>query len=307
MEFLSEIVLEAVAILHLKDLATGIARAAVLLGVIFLIIYAIEMRLGRDRTRYLSRHFWNDLSYFLFYQSGLYNLLIGAMLISAFSEQLSFLKIDALASLPPPAHWVLYWVGIDFCDYWFHRWKHNSRFLWAFHAVHHSQEKMTFITSWRFHPLEQVIANIVMLTPMLVLGVPTSSWLPLILVMNAFEALQHSQLNWTYGPFYKVFVSPVFHAIHHSTEKQHHDTNYAKLFSAWDFMFGTGVVAPAPAKTGISSAYIEETLPAHMMAPFRLLAGTATPPKTAPTRPHAEEPIALPADPSPRRSATAEY
>lgn len=294
MEALAELAFQIVELLHLRELGTGVLRAAALLGGIFVAIYALEWWLGRDRTRYLSRHFWNDMTYLLFYQSGLYNLLIGAMVISAFSEQLAFLKIDALAALPPPVHWVMYWVIIDFCDYWFHRLKHHSRVLWAFHAVHHSQEQMTFVTSWRFHPLEQVIANVVMLVPLLILGVPTQSWLPIVLVMNAFESVQHAQLDWTYGPFYKVLVSPVFHAIHHSTDKRHHDTNYAKIFSAWDFLFGTGVAGePRPAKTGISSAHIEETLTAQFVAPFRLLSGNANArPAAAPLPRQEEEPIA---------------
>src|SRR5262245_17037754 len=178
----------------------------------------------------------------------------------------------------------MYWVIIDFCDYWLHRLKHRSRVLWAFHAVHHSQERMTFVTSWRFHPLEQVFANIVMLVPLLILGVPTSSWLPLVVVMTTFEALQHAQLDWTYGPLYKVFVSPVFHAIHHSTDREHHDTNYAKIFSAWDFLFGTGVAnEPRPVRTGISGPPIDETLSAQFVAPFRLLSKRTTPVVPAPT------------------------
>jgi sterol desaturase/sphingolipid hydroxylase (fatty acid hydroxylase superfamily) len=276
MQNLSHALAGLARLLHLGDLAHGTLRAALLLGGIFVAIYLFEAWRGADRTRYRSRHFGNDMAYFLFYQSGLYHLAFGAMLLSALREPLGFLRLEALAGLPAPAHWVIYWVLIDFCDYWLHRFKHHSRLLWAFHAVHHSQEQMTFVTSWRFHPVEQLIASIIMLAPLLVLGVPTVSWLPMVMVMNAFESVQHAQLDWTYGPFYRVLVSPVFHSIHHSTDRAHHDRNYAKIFSAWDFLFGTAVAdEPRPLKTGISGMQIEETLAAQLLAPIRLLSGKA--------------------------------
>ena len=130
----------------------------------------------------------------------------------------------------------------------------------------------------RFHPVEQLIASIIMLAPLLVLGVPTVSWLPMVMVMNAFESVQHAQLDWTYGPLYRVFVSPVFHSIHHSTDRAHYDKNYAKIFSAWDFLFGTAVAnEPRPLKTGLSKTPIEETLAAQLLAPIRLLSAKPDP------------------------------
>ena len=258
-------------LIRLRELATSLWHAAILPGGFFIGIYLLEVWQGEDRARYRSRHFANDMVYFLFFQGGFYSIFIGAAVVNAVGTRLSFLKFDLLAGLPLPLHYFVYWLVLDFIDYWIHRAKHASTFLWAFHAVHHGQEQMTFGTSWRFHPLEQMAANAVTTIPLLVLGVPTGMWMPLVAAQYAFEAVQHAQLNWRYGKLYPVFVSPVFHAIHHSTDRAHHDKNYAKILSLWDYLFGTAVDAPRPVTTGISGTPIPESLLAQLAAPFRIL------------------------------------
>ena len=45
--------------------------------------------------------------------------------------------------------WVLAFVGVDFCYYWFHRASHRIRWFWCAHVVHHGSEKMNFGTALR--------------------------------------------------------------------------------------------------------------------------------------------------------------
>ena len=49
----------------------------------------------------------------------------------------------------------------DFCRYWNHYLHHEYRYLWPFHAVHHSAEVMTPITFMRAHPLYSALQAIV--------------------------------------------------------------------------------------------------------------------------------------------------
>lgn len=276
-------------LMRLRELGSSLAHAAILPGVFFVLIYLLEVRLGKDRTRYRSRHFANDMVYFLFFQGGFYTIFIGAAIVNALGPRLSFLKVDLLAGLPLPVHYFIYWLVLDFVDYWIHRAKHASKFLWGFHAIHHAQEQMTFGTSWRFHPLEQMAVNCVMMIPLLLLGAPTGMWMPLVAAQYAFESVQHSQLEWRYGRLYPIFVSPVFHAIHHSTDRAHHDRNYAKILSLWDHLFGTAIDAPRPVTTGILEP-MPESLSHHMVAPFlamrrqdtRERAEASAPPVTGP-------------------------
>jgi sterol desaturase/sphingolipid hydroxylase (fatty acid hydroxylase superfamily) len=204
----------------------------------------------------------------------LYGIFIGAAIANALGPRLSFFKIEMLAALPAPIHWILYWIALDFLDYWYHRLRHSWGFLWAIHSIHHSQERMTFATSWRSHPLDLVIGNCVMFVPLLLLGIPTKVWFPLIALQYAFEAVQHSQLGWRYGPLYRVFVSPAFHNVHHSAERRYHDSNYGKLLSVWDFLFGTAVKdQPRPAVTGIAGICIPESILQQLLVPFKYFRG----------------------------------
>ena len=51
------------------------------------------------------------------------------------------------------------------------------------------------------------------------------------------SCMVHANLDWTFGPFARIFVSPVFHRWHHAMEVR--DVNFASTFSLWDWMFGT--------------------------------------------------------------------
>jgi sterol desaturase/sphingolipid hydroxylase (fatty acid hydroxylase superfamily) len=262
-----------VAAVHLPDLIRATLNTVVLVAILLTVIYLLEVINKADRTSYFSKTFVQDLMYALFYQGGFYAILIWAAIANALGPRLDFLKIEVLAGLPGPVHWILYWIVVDFITYWWHRMLHTWGPLWAFHSVHHSQEKMSFISSYRLHPFEQLGQNLIMVVPLLVLGVPTFRWLPLYAAMNVFEAAQHSALSWGFGRGYFVFVSPRFHSVHHSTDPKHHNRNYAKILSLWDFMFGTGVYeAHRPERLGVEGLPIPGSIRAQLAAPFRILA-----------------------------------
>lgn len=275
---LPESVLHVARLIHLRELATSMVYGVGVLAVMYGVIYLLEGRLGEDRSRYRSRNFVNDVTYLLFYQGGFYNVLIGAALANALGSRLAFFKLNVLGVLPAPVHWLLYWVALDFLDYWFHRLRHHVPWLWAFHTIHHSQEQLTCVTSFRQHPVEQILGNIVLFIPLLVLGIPTGVWFPLVMALNAFEAVQHSRLNWRYGPLYRVVVSPVFHNFHHSLDPKHRDVNFGKLLSVWDFMFGTAVESdPRPVETGVIGLRVPASVLQQLITPFRLLLARSRP------------------------------
>ncbi|TFH67017.1 MAG: hypothetical protein E4G90_00530 [Gemmatimonadales bacterium] len=237
------------------------------------IVLVAETLFGPKRSRYASRGFVQEVIYLLFYAGGFYHVLIWAALANALNSRLSFFRVEVLAQLPPLAHWVIYWIAVDFITYWWHRSLHTWKPLWAFHSVHHSQEEMSFLTAYRMHPIEQLTQNLIMVVPLLVLGVPTGRWLPLYVAMNLAEGLQHTALTWGYGKAYFVLVSPRFHAVHHSSDPRHFNSNYAKLFSLWDFMFGTGIYTEeTPVRLGVDGLPVPRTIGQQLLSPFRMLA-----------------------------------
>lgn len=257
------------AALQLEVLARVAVRTAFFVGGLFALFFTLEYLHGGSRTVYRSRVFAQDVIYTLFYHGGFYKMLIWSGLANLFSSRLGFLQIDVLAVLPGPVHWVLYWVITDFLYYWIHRWQHTWAPLWAIHSVHHSQEQMTFASTFRFHPLDFLTNDLLSVLPLMVLGVPTFSWLPLYVGLQIFDAAQHTSLNWGFGRAYRVFVSPRFHAYHHSADPEHHNRNFSKIFSFWDFLFGTAHEARCrPERFGVQGMPVPRTIREQMMVPF---------------------------------------
>ncbi len=162
---------------------------------------------------------------------------------------------------PPPISWtrgliatVIIVVTSDFCKYWAHRAHHEWRFLWPFHAVHHSADVLTPLTVQRVHPLEPMIRDMLMTV---IVGVVQGFVLyaivgqiniatigganALYFLFNALGAnFRHSHIWISYGPVLeRILISPAQHQVHHSVAIKHHDKNYGSMFALWDWMFGT--------------------------------------------------------------------
>lgn len=128
----------------------------------------------------------------------------------------------------------------DFLAYVSHYCRHRYRFLWHFHAVHHSQERMNPLTTKRTHPVERVFTRLfIFWLPLAIMGSPAELWAIFVLVDAAWDYFIHSNLRINLGPLGKVLVSPQYHRIHHSSLPQHADKNLADRFVIWDRLFGT--------------------------------------------------------------------
>ena len=255
---------------HFSVLPSLYGGARILL-ILFVIVFTIEWLTGGKIRRYWSANFRTDLLYGLFYAGGIYDTIIYAPLIAGLAFIMPVWHFRLLDYVPGPAGLIAYWLIIDFAGYWIHRLYHSSDFLWTFHRVHHAQTELTFVTSWRNHIVEQLVSNVIMFVPVMLLGVPVWYWGPVFLMQNLFEGLQHSDLKWRYGFLYRVLVSPVFHAIHHSPEQARHDSNYGKIFSVWDYLFGTMSVGEPPPRYGLAGDSMPVSFSGTLLAPFKEL------------------------------------
>jgi sterol desaturase/sphingolipid hydroxylase (fatty acid hydroxylase superfamily) len=183
--------------------------------------------------------------------------------IGMVSEKLlSAVLVRRLAWEPPsmlsPGEFVLtsmvFFILIDFANYWVHVWCHRSPLLWPFHAVHHSAEVLTPATSYRIHPVENIVAA-TLHAPVLGLSAlyfqnivgPENQVLMIggvslfgFLVQAVGTHLKHSHIWISYGPWLDhVLISPAHHQIHHSVDPKHWDKNFGGRFAIWDVLFGT--------------------------------------------------------------------
>jgi sterol desaturase/sphingolipid hydroxylase (fatty acid hydroxylase superfamily) len=131
-------------------------------------------------------------------------------------------------------------VASDFFTYWLHRLQHASRWLWAEHELHHSDEHVNVTTSFRHHWLDTVLYPLFVLTPVFLLFNPTMGpviWLAAFpKVMNY---VVHLNFPLGFGWFNRVLTSPKTHRIHHSNLPEHMNKNFAGTFPLWDILFGT--------------------------------------------------------------------
>ncbi len=260
--------------LPLIALARSLGSAVLILFGFFLFFYLLERRSGGDTSRYRSASFWHDVVYALFYRGGIYQAIVGTAIASLLGP-FAVLRLPIFDGWPLPATAVAFWILSDFLGYWVHRLQHRVRFLWAFHRVHHAPERLTFLTSYRIHPVEQLLTSLVLFVPLLVLGVPQQAWLPLVVVSSVLEFAQHSDLPWRFGRLYSVVVGPVFHAVHHSIDPRHHHSNFGKILGTWDTAFGTlHTPHSRPHVFGLGTRTLPETLASQLVTPFRQLART---------------------------------
>jgi sterol desaturase/sphingolipid hydroxylase (fatty acid hydroxylase superfamily) len=141
-----------------------------------------------------------------------------------------------------PLRQVAAFLFLDYTNYLWHRINHKIRFLWRFHAVHHSDKDLDLTTAFRFHFGE-------MIGSVFFRGACTffSGATPLTVVVYeiAFEAatqFHHSNTRlpmWLDRFLNKLIVVPAMHGIHHSINRQETDTNFSVIFSIWDRLHKT--------------------------------------------------------------------
>jgi sterol desaturase/sphingolipid hydroxylase (fatty acid hydroxylase superfamily) len=127
-------------------------------------------------------------------------------------------------------------VAMDGANWLAHYADHRLDPLWRFHALHHSQEELSVLTSFRAHPLMHTTGFLLATVPVVVL-MPTRPIAPvLITIYVCIGTLQHANLRWTFGPLGRVIVSPAYHRLHHAPDTQ--GVNLGVVLTIWDVLVG---------------------------------------------------------------------
>ena len=267
------------------------AWSAAGLALVVLGAFALDVRAGRDWRRYLSRTFLTDVAYTVFYAAGFYYLFFSGPLDRLINDGVdrhaSFLRLRLLEGMHPAAGWLVIIVLTDGINYWTHRWGHAYRWLWCFHCLHHSADRLTPLVRFRVHFGEMTFFGLVKALPLVMLGppivgLPVGPWLPLSLFPIFLQAVAHADMDWGYGWLGKVVVSPRFHRLHHSMDPAQAGTNFGQIFSFWDYLWGTADASRTrPLAYGTDLA-IPESFLRQLFVPFLLLAKRLSPPQRTP-------------------------
>jgi len=124
-----------------------------------------------------------------------------------------------------------------FVFYWWHRWRHESNFLWrAFHQIHHSPRRLEVITSFYKHPGEMLVNSIIgSLLVYTLLGLSLEAAAIYTLCTALGEFFYHTNVK-TPRWIGLVFQRPEMHRVHHRFGR--HRNNYGDIVF-WDMLFGT--------------------------------------------------------------------
>jgi len=129
------------------------------------------------------------------------------------------------------------YLAITLVYYWWHRWRHESPFLWRWvHQVHHSPQRIEVITSFYKHPIE-ILINSILSSAILYLGVGVGAKAAslAVLLSGLAELVYHWNVRSPHWLGY-IFQRPESHCVHH--QEGVHSFNYSDL-PLWDMLFGT--------------------------------------------------------------------
>jgi sterol desaturase/sphingolipid hydroxylase (fatty acid hydroxylase superfamily) len=133
----------------------------------------------------------------------------------------------------------LAFLAHDFLYYWLHRLQH-TRWLWAEHELHHTDEQVNVTTTWRHHWLDTVLYPLFVLAPLFLLFNPAiGPVLWLIMFAKVMVYFVHLNYPMRFGWFTRVLSSPQSHRVHHSKLPEHMNKNFATILPLWDILFGT--------------------------------------------------------------------
>jgi sterol desaturase/sphingolipid hydroxylase (fatty acid hydroxylase superfamily) len=149
-----------------------------------------------------------------------------------------------LAPFELPMHtwwsWVIAIAGVDLAYYFSHRFVHRVNVGWAAHQAHHSSEYMNFGTALRqkWNPWFEFFFFL----PLPFLGI--APWvIYLAFGFNLiYQFFVHTEVvGKLWRPLELVMNTPSHHRVHHGSDPEYLDKNYAGIFIVWDRMFGSFV------------------------------------------------------------------
>ncbi len=222
-----------------------------------LAVFVIEQIRPAQRRPVLARGHLLDFCYLVFYALLVVPLivLLGAGFAGLLARLEPWLVLPRVPWIPGWCFVALAVLGIDAVDWLVHLANHRITAFWRLHAVHHSQEELSILTTYRAHPLVHV-SFLISAVP--ILAVESNAATPAV-VLTAYAclgALPHANVRWTYGRVGRILVSPAYHRIHHSATGRL-DINLGTVFAVWDALSRRAVF---PARAAANRIVIETGL-----------------------------------------------
>ncbi|MFP2994414.1 sterol desaturase family protein [Spongiivirga sp. MCCC 1A20706] len=221
------------------------------LTVISLFIWGLEVAFPwRKNQGVFRKDFWLDgfYMYFNFFMfsiaiSGFYKVL--GIAFGSIGVEATSLTVINIKSIPAWAQLLVFFILLDFVQWFTHVLLHRYPFLWRFHQVHHSVKEMGFAAHLRYHWMENILYKPLKTIGVMILGgfEPEQAFIVHFAAI-AIGHFNHSNLKITWGPLKYVFNNPVMHLYHHAyaLPEGTNGVNYGISLSLWDYVFKTNYI-----------------------------------------------------------------
>lgn len=219
--------------------------------IISLLVWGLEILFPwRKQQSIFRKDFWLDAFYMFFnffvfaiVISGVYKLL--GVLFSDMGINAQTLAVVDMANWPQWLQLLLFFVVLDFVQWFTHVLLHRYPVLWEFHKVHHSVKEMGFAAHLRFHWMENILYKPLKTLGVMVLGgfEPEQAYIVHFAAI-AIGHFNHANIKLTYGPLKYILNNPVMHLYHHAytIPKGSHGVNFGISLSIWDYIFRTNYI-----------------------------------------------------------------
>ncbi|MDD5580827.1 MAG: sterol desaturase family protein [Methylobacter sp.] len=222
----------------------------VTLLMIFAILSAVEHHSARPKpsSKVLRQSYQTNVNTFMF-NSIMASLLSASCLLLITKQYSSWGLLDHISN--PVWKAALAFLLLDLMLYAWHMACHRFDFLWIFHKVHHNDPALNVSTAFRVHILELLITTVLKSIYIIILDIDKTLMLIIEAIFTFFIMLHHADISFKGEKLLsRIIIVPHLHRVHHSTERDEHDSNYGTVLSIWDRLFGTLAVLE-PAHIGI--------------------------------------------------------
>ncbi len=225
--------------------------------IISLVVWALEAIFPWRKNQSLFRKdFWLD-AFYMFFNFFLLNLIVLIALSNTAAQffndilgivglSISNFQVFDVNTFPIWLRLFVFFIIIDFVQWFTHTLLHKYEFLWNFHKVHHSVKEMGFAAHLRYHWMEPVLYNSMKYIPLAIMGGFTAQDVAIVHFFNiTIGHLNHANINWDYGFLKYILNNPKMHIWHHAKELpegRKNGVNFGITLSIWDYIFKTNYI-----------------------------------------------------------------
>ena len=219
--------------------------------VISLAVWGLEIVFPwRKEQSIFRKDFWMD-GFYMFFNFFIFSIAISGIynLLSVFFKQINITaKSFAIMDISSWDMWVqllVFFILLDFVQWFTHVLLHRYPFLWKFHKVHHSVKEMGFAAHLRYHWMENILYKPLKTFGVMLLGgfEPQQAYIVHFFAITIGH-LNHANVKITWGPLKYIFNNPVMHLYHHAytLPEGKYGVNYGISLSLWDYIFKTNYI-----------------------------------------------------------------